>query len=340
MPDKTRSEELESPPFPKGYRLATAKADCFLTLSKAMGLVKSGNKFGNRYGLKLKLCAARRCKLRKPPSRQQRKPLPLTRLDLKRHLPIPSQLPQNLICKRLNGLLPHLVIQLLAIHGRDQLLDGDAPLGKGGSTPLLLLDTSKRLQHFLLPPFLYLKLQSNFCRQVPDHLSMCRIAEAAVMRLHDPQRLHPRRQELDGGRAVAEHVVPREHGVFLLEDEAHVVVGVAGSVHGPDCGAPDAEHLAVCDRLLVLCWGVFVDGVKEVGVESDEVRDTSGVVSVPMGQEDVGQGDGGVGESGPDQVRPFWDPLAGVDDESLTTRSDDVRVCALERELEDERPVS
>ena len=112
-----------------------------------------------------------------------------------------------------------------------------------------------------------------------------------------------------------------------------MVVRVAGGVHGADGAAFDAEDLAVEDGLLGFAGGVFVDGGGEVGVEAEEVGDAACMVTVPVGEEDVGERRVGGGERGGDQFGPFGDALARVDDESFGAGSYDVGVCALECEL-------
>ncbi len=108
-----------------------------------------------------------------------------------------------------------------------------------------------------------------------------------------------------------------------------MVVRVTGSVYGADGGTLDGEDLAVGDGLLVLARVVFVDRVGEVRVEAEEVRDATGVITVPVSEQYMRERHIGGGECRGDQAGPFWDALAGVDDESFGASSYDVGVCAL-----------
>lgn len=112
-----------------------------------------------------------------------------------------------------------------------------------------------------------------------------------------------------------------------------MVVRVAGRVHGTDGGAFDGEDLPVSDGLLGSARVVFVDGIAEVRVEAEEVGDTARVVTVPVGEQYVREGYVGGGERGGDQVGPFWNALAGVDEESVGACSDDVGVGSLKCKL-------
>ena len=69
-----------------------------------------------------------------------------------------------------------------------------------------------------------------------------------------------------------------------------MVVGVAGGMDGADGGAFDFKDLAVGDGLLGAARAVFVDGVVEVWVEAEEVGHAAGVVAVPVGEQDLGEG--------------------------------------------------
>lgn len=138
---------------------------------------------------------------------------------------------------------------------------------------------------------------------------------------------------LDRRSTVTQDIVPGEHDVFFLKDETHVVVRVAGRMHGADGGAFDGEDLPVGDGLLGSAGAIFVDGIAEVRVEAEEVGNAARVVTVPVGEQYVREGYVGGGERGGDQVGPFWQALGGVDEESFGACSDDVGVGPLECEL-------
>lgn len=59
-----------------------------------------------------------------------------------------------------------------------------------------------------------------------------------------------------------------------------------------DGSAVYVEDLAIRDGFLAFVGCVLVNGAGEVGVEAKEVGDSAGMVTVPVGKEDVGQGDG------------------------------------------------
>jgi hypothetical protein len=86
---------------------------------------------------------------------------------------------------------------------------------------------------------------------------------------------------------VSQNIVSREHSIFLLEDETHVVMGMSWTVHRSDSSTFNTKDLAVINRLLISTWGIFVYGLSEIGIESQEIRNTSSMVTVPMRQEDV-----------------------------------------------------
>jgi hypothetical protein len=66
-------------------------------------------------------------------------------------------------------------------------------------------------------------------------------------------------------------------------------------MHGTDGGTLHLEDLAVRDGLLVLIRRVFVDGLVKIGIEPDEVGHPTGVVTVPVGEEHMGETNRGCG---------------------------------------------
>ena len=133
---------------------------------------------------------------------------------------------------------------------------------------------------------------------------------------------------------MAEDVVAREHRVLFFQDKAHVVLRVAGAVDRADRGALHLEDLTVGDGLLVFARRVFIHCRGEARVESNQIRDTTGVVPMPMGEKDVGQRGRCAIECGRDQVGPFRVPLTSVDNESGRACPDNIGVCALQCELD------
>lgn len=77
-----------------------------------------------------------------------------------------------------------------------------------------------------------------------------------------------------------------------------MVEGVARGMDGTDGGPFDFEDLAVGDWLLGATRAVFVDGIGEVWVEAEEVGYATGVVAVPVGEQDVREGNVGGLERG------------------------------------------
>ena len=113
-----------------------------------------------------------------------------------------------------------------------------------------------------------------------------------------------------------------------------MVVRVTWRMHCSDSGALNTEYLSVCNRQLVFAGRVLVDCGREVGTEAKKVGNPADVITMPMGQEYMGQGDRGVSEGGRDQICPFGDALGRVYDESPRARTDNVCVCTLECKLE------
>lgn len=68
-----------------------------------------------------------------------------------------------------------------------------------------------------------------------------------------------------------------------------MVVRVAGSVDGADGGTLDGEDLAVGDGLLGLAGVVFIDRAGEGRVEAEKVWDATGVIAVPVSEQDMGE---------------------------------------------------
>lgn len=95
-----------------------------------------------------------------------------------------------------------------------------------------------------------------------------------------------------------------------------MVVGVARGVYSADSSTFDGKDLTIGNRLLCSTGRMFVDRVGEMRVETEEVGDSARMVTVPMSEKYVREGEVG-GDSGQDQVGPFWDALASVDDESF-----------------------
>ena len=109
---------------------------------------------------------------------------------------------------------------------------------------------------------------------------------------------------------------------------------MAGRVHGTNSGALNPKDLAVHNGLLTLARRVFVDCVTEARIKTKKIGNSTSVIAVPVGEEDMRQGDGGVNEGRGDQIGPLREPLGGVDYQSPFPRTDNVGVCSLKRELE------
>ena len=79
-----------------------------------------------------------------------------------------------------------------------------------------------------------------------------------------------------------------------------MVERVTRGMNGADGGPFDFEDLAVGDWLLGATRAVFVDGVGEVWIDTEEVRYATGMVTVPVGEQGVGEGNVGGFERGRD----------------------------------------
>lgn len=108
---------------------------------------------------------------------------------------------------------------------------------------------------------------------------------------------------------------------------------VSGGVHSSDCCTVDSEDLAIHYGFLRLARRVLVDLRGQVRVHANEVEDTPSVVSVPMSQEHVGQGEVAGKQDTRDQISPVWNALPRVDNETLGASANDVSVCALQSKL-------
>lgn len=100
-----------------------------------------------------------------------------------------------------------------------------------------------------------------------------------------------------------------------------------------DSGTFNFEDLSIDDGLLCLAWRVLVEGSRQLRIHADEIRDTTGMVAVPMSQEHVRQRKLASKQSLSDEISPVGNSLAGVDDESMGSSTYNVRVGALEGEL-------
>src|SRR4051812_11807084 len=110
------------------------------------------------------------------------KPLPLSAAHLKRHLPVLCQLAQHLGHERLYSHLPHLIVQLVAVHGRDELLDSDAGLPPARTHRRA--DTRQGLKDLSLTACLACEFGVDLGRQIWNHDTVCWVADLAVMCLH------------------------------------------------------------------------------------------------------------------------------------------------------------
>ena len=160
------------------------------------------------------------------------------------------------------------------------------------------------------------------------------------MRLHDAEGVHPSAELFDCGGTMTQDIVSSEHGVFFFQDEAHVIIRMAGGMYGTNGGAFDAEDLPVGNGLLTSAGRVLVYGLAEVGIEAEKVGDAAGVVAVPVGEQNVRKLCVGGGEPGGDQVGPLRNALTGVDENPSRAGSYNIGVCALKCELVLSLPVS
>jgi hypothetical protein len=112
---------------------------------------------------------------------------------------------------------------------------------------------------------------------------------------------------------------------------------------GVDCshsGTFYFEGLAVDDRLLSPVRRMLENAWRKIGVHAEEIRNSTGVVTVPVSEEHIRQREATMGQSVPDQVRPFGNSLASVDDQTLCPCPDDIRIRPLEGKLSDAGLVS
>lgn len=153
--------------------------------------------------------------------------------------------------------------------GTDELGDGETLWLVLSGHPVSSLGLIQGAYDLSFPSNLLRQFSRDLCPQVFNDCSVCGISELAVVGLHFPQCFHVCAHFLNCSASVSQYVVPCQHGIVLLHDKAHVVVGVAWGMYGADCRALNPEYLLVNDRLLVPVWGMFVDPVHQVWVEGD-----------------------------------------------------------------------
>lgn len=124
----------------------------------------------------------------------------------------------------------------------------------------------QRTQGLAFTPQSRLELGLHLGLEIVDVGAVGRVPLGAPVRLHDVEGLDPCVQVLDDRGAVAENIVASKHCILLLQNETHVVVGVARGVYRADGGAFDAEDLPIFDRLLRLAGSVLVDVTRKLRV--------------------------------------------------------------------------
>lgn len=96
---------------------------------------------------------------------------------------------------------------------------------------------------------------------------------------------------LHSAGSVAEHIIPCKHGVFFFENITHVIVRMAGRVYSADRGTLDLERLTIHNWLLPLTRCVLEDRFGKMRVKTNKVRDATGMVSVPVREQDLRNAD-------------------------------------------------
>lgn len=130
---------------------------------------------------------------------------------------------------------------------------------------------------------------------------------------------------------MPQHRVTREQGVLLEQQEADVVVRVAGRVKRTQGRARNSKHLSVGDGQLAGGGRVFAEDCG--GAEGEEVWDAADVVVVVVCEEGGRDGGGFRGEDGAERGAPRGKALRRVDQETGAARAEEVGVCTLEGEL-------
>src|SRR4051794_21325695 len=96
-------------------------------------------------------------------------------------------------------------------------------------------------------------------RAIRDHGPMPRISPPTELLRHTVQTLHIASQVLKHCSPMPQHIVSREHGVFFLQNERHVIGGMARAMEGAERRALHLEFLAVADVVPSLFGIVFMD---------------------------------------------------------------------------------
>ena len=125
----------------------------------------------------------------------------------------------------------------------------------------------------------------------------------------------------------------------FFENETDVVLRMARSVHGTDCGTFYTEQLSVSYGLLARVGSVLVDGTAELWIKLQKIRNTSGVIAMPMCEQHMRKLNVHLFQCLCNQIGPFRLATTRVDEQPYMARTDNVGVSSLERELWRKRSV-
>lgn len=88
---------------------------------------------------------------------------------------------------------------------------------------------------------------------------------------------------------------------------------------GVDCvngGSFNFKQLSIQNGLLISTWAVLINRRRQMRIETDQIRNTSSVIAMPMCEEHVGKSDRKIFERGGDKIGPFRNALTSINDQS------------------------
>lgn len=88
---------------------------------------------------------------------------------------------------------------------------------------------------------------------------------------------------------------------------------------GMDCadgGSFNFKHLSIQNGLLISTWAVLINRRRQMRIETDQIRNTASVIAMPMCEEHMGKSDREIFQRGGDEIGPFRNALASIDDQS------------------------
>ena len=87
---------------------------------------------------------------------------------------------------------------------------------------------------------------------------------------------------------MTEHIVAGEHCILFFQYESHVIRCVAGAVESAQSCSFGTKYLTILDVELACGWMMLVNGC--VFAKGEEISNSSDMIRVPMGKENLRNG--------------------------------------------------